>query len=161
MLNIVVRQNVFMLGVGWLAVYAGVEGWRALLRFKGRLSLKPTALDYSLSGLTALLSLGLCVFGVQIFFSSSNIMGLVCVGFGLLGATLLRGTWRRWKTPLSQQQWLKVHVDMMLGAFSAAVTAFLAIQLSGHVGGFEWVIWEAPTLLMSRYGAYEAKRRGL
>jgi hypothetical protein len=50
---------------------------------------------------------------------------------------------------------------MMLGAFSAAVTAFLAIQLSGHVGGFEWVIWVAPTLLMSRYGAYEAKRRGL
>ena len=88
-------------------------------------------------------------------------MGLVCVGFGLLGAVLLRDTRKRWKTPPSRQQWLKVHLDMMLGAFSAAVTAFLAIQFSGHLGGFEWAIWVAPTLLLSRYGAYETKQRGL
>jgi hypothetical protein len=86
---------------------------------------------------------------------------LVCVGFALLGGGLVRGTWKRWKAPLSKQQWLAVHIGMMMGAFSAAVTAFLAIQLSGHLGGFEWVVWVAPTVLMSRYGAYETKRRGL
>jgi hypothetical protein len=161
LLNIVVRKNVFMLGIGWLAAFAGIEGWRALLRFKGRLASEPTAFDYILGCTTALLSVGLCAFGVQVFVASNNIMGLVCVGFGLLGAVLLRDIRKRWKTPPSRQQWLKVHLDMMLGAFSAAVTAFLAIQFSGHLGGFEWVIWVAPTLLLSRYGAYETKRRGL
>lgn len=161
LLNIVFRKNVFMLGIGWLAVFAGIEGWRALLRFKGSLASKPTMFDYTLGGKTALLSVGLCIFGVQVFVASNNIMGLVCVGFGLLGAAPLRDTWKRWRTTPSRQQWLKVHVDMMLGAFSAAVTAFLAIQLSGHLGGFEWVVWVAPTVIISRYGSYETKRRGL
>ena len=50
---------------------------------------------------------------------------------------------------------------MMLGAFSAAVTAFLVVQLNGHLGGFEWVAWVAPTVIIWRYGADETKRRGL
>lgn len=161
LLNIVVRKNMFMLGIGWLAVFAGIEGWRALLRFKGSLTSSPTVFDYIFGCTTALLSVGLCAFGVQVFVTSNNIMGLVCVGFGLLGFALLRGTWKRWRTPPSRQQWLKVHIDMMLGAFSAAVTAFLAIQFSGHLGGFEWVVWVAPTVIISRYGSYETKRRGL
>ena len=161
LLNIVVRKNVFMLGMGSLAVYTGIEGWRALLRFKGNLAPEPTAFDYLLGGTTALLSVGLIAFGVRIFVSSNNAMGFVCVGFGLLGVFLLRGTWQRWKAPPTKQRWLEVHIGMMLGAFSAAVTAFLAVQFSGHLGGFEWVVWVAPTLIISRYGAYETKRRGL
>ena len=34
LLNILVRNHVFMLGLGWLVVFAGTEGWRALLRFR-------------------------------------------------------------------------------------------------------------------------------
>ena len=161
LLNIVVQKNVFMLGIGSLAVYTGVEGWRALLRFKGSLSPEPTMFDYILGGTTALLSVGLIAFGIRVFVSSNNVMGLVCVGFGLLGMFLLRGTWQRWKVPPAKQQWLEVHIGMMLGAFSAAVTAFLAVQFSGHVGGFEWVVWVAPSLIITRYGAYETKRREL
>jgi hypothetical protein len=161
LVNIVVQKNVFMLGIGWLAVYAAAEGWRALLRFKGSLAPEPTAFDYILGSTTTLLSFGLVAFGVRIFVSSSNAMGLVCAGFGLLGFFLLRGVWQRWKTPPSKQQWLALHIGMMIGAFSATLTAFLAVQFSGHLGGFEWVVWVAPTLLMSRYGAYETKRRGL
>ena len=160
LLNIIARKNVFMLGIGWLAVFAGIEGWRALLRFKGSLAPQPAVFDYTLGCITLLLSVGLCAFGVHVSITSETVMGLVCVGFGVLGFALLRGTWTRWRRPPPKPQWLKTHVDMMLGAFSAAVTAFLAIQLSGHVGGFEWVVWVAPTLLLSRYGSYEMTRRG-
>jgi hypothetical protein len=41
------------------------------------------------------------------------------------------------------------------------VTAFLAVQFSGHLGGFGWVVWVAPTLIIWRYGVYESKRHGL
>ena len=33
LINIVVAENVFMLGLGWLALYAGAEGWRAAWRY--------------------------------------------------------------------------------------------------------------------------------
>jgi len=161
LLNIVVQRNVFMLGIGWLAVYAGAEGWRSLLRYKGSLSPEPTWIDYILGGTTTLLSVGLVAYGGLVIVLSNNLLGLVCAGFGLLGVVLMRGTWQRWKTPPSKQQWLVVHIGMMTGAFAAALTAFFAIQLSGHLGGFEWVLWVAPTLIMTRYGAYETKRRGL
>ena len=161
LINIVVAENVFMLGLGWLALYAGAEGWRALLRSQGRLGPHPTTADYLLAGVTLLLSVGLAVFGLFVFIRTSNVMGLVCVGFGLLAASLVRATRRRWNAPPSKPEWLAVHIHMMLGAFSAAVTAFLAIQLSGRIGGFEWVVWVAPTVLLSRYGTREARRRGL
>lgn len=161
LVNIVVRENVFMLGLGWLALYAGAEGWRALLRSQDRLGPKPTTTDYLLGGVTGLLSVGLAAFGVSVFMITGNVMGLVCVGFALLAASLVWASRNRWKAPPSKPEWLAVHIRMMLGAFSAAVTAFLAIQLSGRLGGFEWVVWVAPTLLLSRYGSYEARRRGL
>ena len=161
LLNIIVRKNVFMLGIGWIAVYAGSEGWRALLRFKGKLSAKPTGFDYALAATTTALSAGLALFGAKLLLSSKNIMGLVCIGFGLLGVLFVRSARQRWINPPSKPQWLRLHIRMMTGAFSAALTAFLALQLSGHMGGFEWVVWVAPTLLMSRYGTYETERRGL
>ncbi|MEE2903874.1 MAG: hypothetical protein VYC39_16220 [Myxococcota bacterium] len=161
LLNLIIRKNVFMFGLGWLAVYTGIEGWRALLRFKGSLPQQPTVFDYLFGSLTLLISVGLFVFGVRVFIQSKNPMGFVCILFGVLGVSVLRKTWQRYKTIASGKKWLKFHIDMMLAAFSAAVTAFLAVQFSGHLGDFEWVVWVTPTLVLSRYGSYEAKRRGL
>ena len=161
LLNIIVAQNVFMLGLGWFALYAALVGWRALLRFQARLSNDPSAFDYLLNGTTALLSLGLAAFGFAVFINSGKVMGLVCVGFGLLGVRLVWEAGQRWKTSPPRSAWLGLHIRMMLGAFSAALTAFLALQFSGHLGRFEWVLWVAPTLILSRFGAYELKRRGL
>ena len=161
LINIVVQKNVFMLCIGWLAVYAGVMGWRALLRAKDRLAFAATAFDYTLVGTTALLSVGLIVLGIRVLAASNTAMGLVCLGFGLLGALMVRSFWQRQKNPPTKPQWLALHIHMMAGAFSAALTAFFAIQLSGHIGGFEWVVWVAPSLIMSRYATNECKRRGL
>ena len=161
LINIVVKANVFMLGIGWLAVFASTEGWRALRRFQGRLPLTPTRLDYLLNGATALLSIGLLAFGAWAFVATSNPMGLVCAGFGLLGAVLVRQAWRRWQAPPPKPRWLAIHIGMMTGAFGAALTAFLALQFSGRLGSYEWVLWIAPTVIMSRYAAYETRHRGL
>ena len=32
--NMIVKRNLFMFVIGWLAIAAGIEGWRALLRWK-------------------------------------------------------------------------------------------------------------------------------
>jgi len=152
--NILFDLNVFMLGIGWLAVYAAAIGWRALLRFKGRLVEQATLTDYILGSTTALFSVSLFAFGILVFATSSNVMGLVCSGFGLLGVLLVHADWKRWRIPPKKEAWLALHIDMMTGAFSAALTAFLVIQFSEALGGLEWIVWVAPVIVMSRYAAH-------
>ena len=144
--NLIVKQNAFLFGIGWLAVYAAIVGWRALLRFQKRIEPGPSTVDYTVSGLSVLSSAGLTAYGVWAFLETGNTLALVCVGFGFLGLSLVKEERRRWKRPPSPKVWLGVHIGMMMGAFSAAVTAFFAIQLSGKLGSLEWVVWVAPSV---------------
>jgi hypothetical protein len=50
---------------------------------------------------------------------------------------------------------------MMCGAFSAALTAVLAVQFSGRLGGMEWVLWVAPSVAMQIVAQKQMKARGL
>jgi len=157
--NIIAKQNVFMFGIGGLAVYTSVEGWRALLRARNRLTLAPQALDYIANASCGLSSIGLAVFGGGVFARTGNLLGLVCVGFGVLGVLLVKAAWTRWKEPPSPEGWLAVHIGMMTGAFSAALTAFVAIQFSGKVGNLEWMLWIAPSVLMSIWSKRQVRSR--
>ena len=159
--NIVLQRNVFMLGIGWLAAYAGIDGWRALRRFKGELTVSPQPLDHVMMGLCFLLALALAVFGLRVFLSSGNLLGLVCVGFAALGASLGRASLQRFRETPPRSRWLAAHIGLMSGAFAAALTAFFAVQLSGRIGSWEWVVWVAPTVLMMRWARREEERRGL
>lgn len=159
--NMIAKTNIFLLGLGGLAVYTAVEGWRALKRYKGQLAPHPTALDYGINGLEGLLSLWLIGFGAMAFKNTGNILGLVCVGFGVLGILLINGARKRWKHPPTAKEWLALHISMMTGGFGAALTAFVAVQFSGKVGGYEWIIWIAPSIVMSLYGSREIRNRGL
>lgn len=159
--NILMDTNLFMLGIGWLAVYAGATGWRALLRFRGTLPQKAFVADYLLNGMTLGLSAVLIYFGAKTILGSGNLMGLVAGGFGFLGISLCKSAWKRLNSPMERSLWLVTHIRMMTGAFSAALTAFFAIQFSGNLGGFEWVVWVAPTVIMMKIGEREIKRRGL
>ncbi len=156
LLNIVVTRNIFMLGIGWIAVCAAVEGQRALRRFQGRLQPEPLWMDYAVWGTTAALCVALGAFGILVA-AGGNMLGLVCVGFAALGATLTRWAVGRWRNTPPAEEWMAVHIGMMTGAFSAALTGFLAVQFSGHIGAFEWVLWVVPTLVMTRYGARQTK----
>ena len=159
--NIMAANNVFLLGLGWLAVYAAFEGWRALRRFRGRVPPEPDAIDYGLNGITVVMSVILIGFGAWVFFDRGHTLGLVCFGFGGLGALLVGAAVGRWRSPPEPRGWLAVHIGLMCGAFSAALTTVLAIQLSGHVDGYEWVLWVTPAVVMSLYGQRELRSRGL
>ena len=88
-------------------------------------------------------------------------MGLVAGAFGLLSGALGRSALQRWREPPSKKIWLALHIQLMCGAFSAALTAFFVLQLQGLLGSFDWVLWIAPVLVMNRYAARALKRRGL
>ena len=156
--NVLRDLNVFMLGMGALAAYTGLEGWRALRRYRGDLGAEATTADYLLQGTTALFSALLVAFGFWALYPSGYPMGVVCIGFGSLGLYLVNLARKRWGTSVPRSGWLAIHIGMMTGAFGAALTAFVAVQLSGRVGSYEWVVWVLPSIVMVTYGQSQIRR---
>lgn len=161
LLGIILERNVFMLGIGALAVYAGVDGRRSLQRFKGELPGTATGFDQALNGACALFSVGLGAYGAWVVATTGNMLGAVCIAFAILGGVLVRGSRSRLGGQTSRNGWLAAHIGLMSGAFSAAVTAFFAVQFSGRIGGLEWILWVAPTVVMMVWSGRQTKRMGL
>jgi hypothetical protein len=158
---VVVRMNVFMMGLGSVACFALLEGWRALRRFRGTLQSAPDAVDYAIVGVTGAVSLALACFGLWVLVRSRNPLGAVCIAFGALGGALLRASIRRWRQDLSRKRWLAVHIGHMSGALGAAVTAAAVVNLEGVFGGFQWVLWVAPTVVANVWSERQIAARGL
>ena len=155
------KQNVFMLGLGTVAAFAIVEGWRALLRFRGDLSPQPGWMDHAVAGWTILVSLGLGGFGAWGLWSRGNPLFAVCLGFAALGSSLVRDAWRRWHSDVPRKQWLAVHIGHMSGGLGAAVTAAGVVNLEAYLGGWQWVLWVGPTVVGSMLAQRAMRQRGL
>jgi len=158
--NMIATRNVFLLAIGWLAVFAAFEGTQSLRRSLGRAEPRPGALDYLVNGITVIFCLGLGGFGA-LALRGGSFLGAVCLAFAVLGLLLVRAVRGRWREPPAPQVWLVVHIGMMCGAFSAALTAVLAVQFSGRLGGMEWVLWVAPSVAMQIVAQKQMKARGL
>ncbi|MCO4747664.1 MAG: hypothetical protein KC912_22905 [Proteobacteria bacterium] len=158
---IVRRANVFMIGLGMVAWFAIIEGWRALRRFRGTLQTAPDLVDYLAVGLTAAAALWLAAFGMQGVLRSGNPLFLVCLAFSGLAAVLLTAAVKRWRRDVSRPEWLAVHIGHMSGALGAAVTAASVVNLEGLFGSMQWVLWVGPTLISTVLGQRAIRARGL
>ena len=49
----------------------------------------------------------------------------------------------------------------MTGAFSATATAFIVLQFAAKLDSFEWILWIAPTLLLTEFAKREVSRIGV
>ncbi len=155
--NMVYKANLFLIGLGFIAVFSAIEGWRTLLRKQGRIPMTPGTLDYTVVAIAILLSVTLIGLGIRVL-SRGNSMALVLLAFGVLGIVLSRATWKRWKTHPSPKELLRAHIGMMCGAFSAALTAFVVQQLEEYAGSQQWVLWIAPSFIMTWVGQRATRR---
>jgi hypothetical protein len=160
-LPILARRNVFMIGLGTVAFYSIVEGWRGLWRFRGTLPPEPLAIDKLAAALTAAASIGLGAYGANGLATVGDPMYAVCLAFTALGLVLVGLAWKRWRAPPARSVWLSVHIGHMAGALGAATTAALVINLDGALGGASWLMWVGPTVGSTVWGQFEIRRRGL
>ncbi len=94
-----------------------------------------------ISGITLVYS------GVRIIFDP-NLFGLVFLVFGGIGLTMLTQDIQRGHTPTtSSRGYIPKHLQRLLGAFIASLTAFLVVNLS-YLPDFipSWIYWILPTL---------------
>ncbi len=139
------RPNPFLFAVG---VFSGVmvaTGLRAL-RLKGLHSgQRPSALDWAILAIAIVSGLSLLGLGAFDYHRSADALALVSAAFGFVLLLQSIGDVRRFtRPPAYPQQWLRVHIGRMMGAFIATVTAFSAVNLTFLPTLVQW-LW--PTLV--------------
>ena len=145
----VLHPNVFLFIVGVFTLYLVGTGMRYnRLRGLGR-GERPAAIDYGLTGAMAVFGVAFLAYGGYAL-ARGGTMGTVLLVFGAIGLLSVRqdvGNYRgRVKSP---RYWLLAHVARMMGAYIAALTAFLVVNaehLPSAVPGVVW--WLLPTAVL-------------
>lgn len=142
----VIKPNQFLLFIGLFSFYLNYAGYRAIQNK----SLKPSLTDWVV----------LVLASVNIIFMLTS-MNLVVMIFGGIGAFAASRQWitsikASKGTELPEKAWLAMHIGMMMGAYTATLTAFLVVnyQLFSLIGFPAWFVWLLPSLILSPLSYY-------
>jgi uncharacterized membrane protein len=119
--------------------YLGFSGYRVLSR--KRPPRTAHLIDWMAAGTVILACLGLAAWGVRLFLDD-NSFGIVMGVFGGIGITF--GTMDLRLFHGDSQEWMIPHLQRMIGAFIATVSAVSAVNLTPMLGVLAW-LW--PTIL--------------
>jgi uncharacterized membrane protein len=148
------RFNVFLAVIAILSFYSALTGYRALYRKRPERGDKPTWLDWTGSIVGVVSGLGLAGWGAL------GLAGLVSVGwpstffilglvFGLaLCANAVPDLASYLRPAKDQNWWWYFHMERMLGAYTAMVTAFVVQNVGRRLPDeWVWVTWVLPALV--------------
>lgn len=160
----VMKGLTFLLMVAFFSYHMLLRGYRALYLKRQHLGLKMAWPDVLINGIGVIFNSGLLIWGVSHVVSRGNYIHIVAIFFGLLGIWMAGSDVRRFMIPPEdKKQWLYTHIAGMSGAYIAAVTAFMVVNVRFLPG---LVVWIAPagvglvliSLTIRRYKQKEAKR---
>ena len=146
----IVKNNQFLLMIGLFSFYLNYMGYCAI---KNK-SLRPNFVDWFILVIAALNS----------FFMIYS-MNVVLMVFGALGFyTLIQNLHTNIKVlrheVLEERLWLKRHIGMMMGAFTATFTAFLVVNSNyfSPISFPQWIVWLAPTFVLSPLAVFYTRK---
>lgn len=129
-----------------LTLVAIFSGYLAFSGYRGLSRKRPTdsahGIDWAAAGSVILACIGLSVWGVGWFLDGDS-FGIVMVVFGGIGTVFGAMDMRSFHSD-EQGDWMVSHLQRMIGAFIATVSAVSAVNLTPELGIMAW-LW--PTLL--------------
>jgi len=146
----VMHRNYFLFITGVFTFYMVSTGKRYLLRRQLPGSPKPNFIDWALT-------LGMLVFGIAFISLGAyklflgNTFGLVFIAFGFIGSSMVRADIKNYtQPPADKSLWLTTHLQRMIGAYIAATTAFLVVNLPHGIlpDSLSFIPWLLPTALL-------------
>lgn len=149
----IAKNNSFLLMIGIFSGYQNLAGYRAIQNK----SLEPAWHDWVVIGLSA----------VNTFFMIYS-MNLVLMVFGGISCFQVIGHVRenillaRGKKP-GPLSWLRRHIGMMMGAYIAAITAFVVVNAGWFASPYipQWLPWLLPSAILGPLiGVYIRKYTG-
>ncbi len=128
-----VKPNVFLLTIGIFTFFQTYAGYRSIQDK----SLKPTGLDLIIWLIGALNGIAMVMQDNIVIW----VFGGIQIGLVLVDLRTYLTLWRGGSLPANA--WLRRHLGMMLGTFTAVVTAFIVVNSAGY-----WWQWLGPVILL-------------
>jgi uncharacterized membrane protein len=143
----ILKENNFLLMVGFFSYYMTVRGYR-ILSLKKLGEQKPAALDWFITSVSGLFILALVAWGIYVLVAFGSGMGAVALAFGGIGAAFLRTDINNYVNgPKQKMHWWFTHLGSMSGSYIAATTAFLVVNI--QLPQYNWTLWLLPTVIGS------------
>ena len=142
----VVKDIRFLLLIGLFSLYQNYMGYRAV-RNK---ALKPNLLDGAVLFMAAVNGILMLISGNVVLTTFGIISLFLATQQFRLYVRLIRGE------EVSKLRWLRQHIGMMTGAYIAAFTAFLVVNVKHFHPA--WLPWLAPTFLLTPLIFYWTKK---
>lgn len=140
----VIHPNYFLFIVGVFTLYLVGSGTRYLYLKQINADQKPGAIDWVLTYFMLVFGIAFILFGAYHLYIK-QIFGFVFIVFGTIGLRMVRTDFKnfRGKSEIANV-WLTTHIQRMIGAYIAALTAFLVVnnQILPAV-----VAWLLPTFI--------------
>lgn len=143
-----IHPNYFLFIVGVFTIYMTATGERYLFLKALLKQQKPKTLDIVLTACMAIFGVAFFYFGIS-YLLKGETFGIVIVAFGAIGLRMVRTDIINYRGKAKQKSyWLIAHVQRMIGSYTAALTAFLVVNIKSSPAFLpSFVIWLLPTVI--------------
>ena len=141
----ILHNNIFLLIVAVFSFYMVCTGQRILSLKNLAVNQKPAPIDYCLTFGMLLFGSGFIIYGGFLLLNQ-NYFGSVMLLFGSISIFFVRTDLHLYKGIVKfKNYWLLVHLQRMIGAYIASVTAFIVTVHQFNLGIIGWLL---PTVVL-------------
>lgn len=142
----IMHENLFLLIIAVFSFYLTATGQRFLSLKKLDKGQKPKSIDWIITSTMIIFALFFIVYGILLLLSHNN-FGTVLLVFGMISLLMSRKDMAMYRGKIKfKNYWLLLHIQRMIGAYIAALTAFLVVN-NTYLPAI--VAWLMPTVIVT------------
>jgi uncharacterized membrane protein len=150
-----IHRNIFLLIIAVFSFYMTATGQRILSLKRIDRGQKAKPIDWILTIVMALLTLFFVIFAIRLLIYNNN-FGIVLLVFGAISGLMVKKDISIYQGNIKQKNyWLLIHIQRMIGAYIAALTAFLVVNNTYLPPVLAWLL---PTLILTPLIFYWSKK---
>lgn len=154
----ILHTNIFLLIIAVFSFYLTVTGQRFLSLKKLDKGQKPQTIDWIITSTMLVFALSFIVYGTLLILSQ-NSFGTVLLVFGFISLLMVRKDIRMYRGKIKfKNYWLLIHIQRMVAAYIAALTAFLVVN-NTYLPSI--VAWLLPGIILTPLIFYWSRKNAI